>query len=285
VNYGVGLLVLVTLVWGTTFPLVRAASADLNGLEITALRFVVASLCLLPFAWRASRGAWRDGATLGAIALVSYVAQAYGLGHISSNRSAFLTSTNILMVPLFSVAVGGRLKVQVVGAALLACLGIALMSWGDGGSPAGDCATLLGAVAYAIYVMLLSRRTQAHASVRLAATQVVTMAAVSVPLLLVMDLHGGSLSTLPPRLSPVLLSIVYLGAVASAGMLFFQAMGQRVVSASKAAVVYALEPVFAALFGWWWLRESMSTRALLGAGLVIVAVVVGEWRFATDDAA
>ena len=55
---------------------------------------------MLPCTLRASRQAWIDGAVLGALVLVSYVAQAYGLQFISSNRSAFLTSLNVLMVLL-----------------------------------------------------------------------------------------------------------------------------------------------------------------------------------------
>jgi drug/metabolite transporter (DMT)-like permease len=283
-NRGVALLVVVTLVWGTTFPIVRSVSAHLSGLEISALRFVVAGACMLPFALGASRSAWRDGALLGSVALVSYVAQAVGLGHISSNRSAFLTSTNILMVPFFGLLAGGRLSWQVVGAALLACIGIGLMSWESGGEPVGDAATLLCAATYAIYVILLSRRSPAHPSRHLAATQILSMAMISVPCLLVLGYRDGSLVSLSGRTAPVATSILYLGAIASAAMLFLQAIGQRILSASKAAVIYALEPVFAALFGWWWLQESMGPRSFAGAALVILAVILAEWRFSSSTA-
>jgi drug/metabolite transporter (DMT)-like permease len=282
-NCGVALLVVVTLVWGTTFPLVRLVTAHLSGLEISTLRFVVASVCMLPFAIRASPAAWRDGLLLGSIALISYVAQAVGLGHISSNRSAFLTSTNILMVPFFGWFAGGRLRWLTAGAAALACMGIGLMSWESGGDLEGDLATLVCAVAYAIYVVMLSQRSPAHPSQHLAATQILAMALISTPCLLLVGWHDGSLTSLPARLPTVLPSIIYLGAIASAGMLYLQARGQRQLSAAKSAVIYALEPVFAALFGWYWLGESMGARALIGATLVILAVVIAEWRSPSDS--
>jgi drug/metabolite transporter (DMT)-like permease len=279
VNFSVLVLLFVTLVWGTTFPIIRAASVHLNGVEITALRFMVAGICMLPFAVKASRAAWRDGVVLGTVALLSYVSQAVGLEYISSNRSAFITSLNVLMVPFLGLLVGGRLSLQIVSAAVLACAGIGLMSWESGSSLIGDSATFACALFYAIYVILLSRRIQLHRSRTLAATQIVAMALISGVWLLVVDLHSDALATLVMRAEPVWWSVLYLGIVASAGMLFLQAVGQRHVSAPKAAVIYAMEPVFAAVFGWWWLGEAMGMRGLIGGAMVVAAVILGEWRF------
>lgn len=274
------LLLFVTLVWGTTFPVIRVAIAHLNGAEITELRFLIAGLCMLPFAVKASRTAWRDGALLGVIALASYVTQAIGLEYISANRSAFLTSTNVLMVPFLGLLLGGRLSLQVVGAAVLACVGVGLMSWEGGANLLGDSLTLACALSYAIYVILLSRRIHAHDSRTLAATQIVSMAVIGVIWMMITHPHADALAALASRARPVALPLIYLGVVASAGMLFLQAVGQRRVSAEKAAVIYAMEPVFAALFAWLWLHETLGTRGLIGGALVVLAVILGEWRFA-----
>ena len=68
-NPNILLLLVVTLVWGTTFPLLKSAAADLGGAEISALRFVIAAACMLPFLFKARAGVWRDGALLGGLAL------------------------------------------------------------------------------------------------------------------------------------------------------------------------------------------------------------------------
>ena len=273
------LLLFVTLVWGTTFPLIRMATAHLNGAEISELRFLIAGVCMLPFALKASRRAWRDGVLLGVIGLVSYVTQAIGLEYISANRSAFLTSTNVLMVPFILWLLGARLTVQIIVAALLACAGIGLMSWEGGGNWVGDGLTLVCALSYAIYVIVLSRCIAAHNSRTLAATQIVAMAVIGGIWLLLSHTQPHALAALAVRSRPVALPLLYLGVAASAGMLFLQAVGQRRVSAEKAAVIYAMEPVFAALFGWLWLHETLGTRGLIGGALVVLAVILGEWRF------
>jgi drug/metabolite transporter (DMT)-like permease len=70
--------------------------------------------------------------------------------------------------------------------------------------------------------------------------------------------------------------LAYLGVVATAGMLFLQALAQRHVAADQAAVIYAMEPVFAAMFAWWWLAEGLTMQAAVGGAMVVCAVVLSE---------
>jgi drug/metabolite transporter (DMT)-like permease len=278
VNIYVLVLLLVTLVWGATFPVLKVVTVQLSGIEVSTLRFLIAAVLMFPFAVRAPRQAWKDGGVLGVIVLVSYVAQAYGLEHISSNRSAFLTSLNVLMVPLLGVVLGARPGWLVWVAAALACTGIGLMSWEGGAHLGGDAATILGALAYALDVIILSKWAVRHDAKHLAATQVVWMAGLGSVWMLMASLGTDSLATLPDRVDgAVFAGLAYLGLIATAGMLFLQAIAQRHVSADKAALVYAMEPVFAAAFAWLWLNEVLTTQATVGAALVVLAVVMSEY--------
>ena len=277
-NFNLALLLLITAVWGTTFPLLKSAAATLSGVEISAIRFAVAGVCMAPFMWKVPRRTWIDGALLGALALVSYVSQAYGMQFISSNRSAFLTSLAVLLVPLLGLLWGGRLSAIMIGAALMACAGIGLMSWEGGAHLLGDSATLLCALAYALYVIVLSQRSRGHDSRQLTATQIAFMAVFSAVWIGLAGIGNDSLGNLGVRLLPHAVPLLYLGVVATAGMLLLQAIAQRHVSADKAAVVYALEPVFAALFAWLWLGEVLSARAALGGAMVVVAVILSELK-------
>ena len=275
-NPGVTILLLVTLVWGTTFPLLKSASADLGGVEISAFRFLVAAVCMAPFLRNVPRRAWTDGALLGVLALASYVSQAYGLQFISSNRSAFLTSLNVLMVPLIGLAFGGRVTWTIFASGALACFGIGLMSWEGGGNLAGDAATVVCALAYALYVIVLSRCSARHDASHLAATQIVVMAVLGTVWMLTQS--PDVLATLPSRAQIHWMTLVYLGAVATAGMLFLQAVGQRRVTADKAALIFAMEPVFAAVFGWLWLDEVLGWRGIAGGAVVLGALILSEMR-------
>jgi drug/metabolite transporter (DMT)-like permease len=279
VNAPVLALLFVTLVWGATFPVLKLATAHLSGVEVSALRFVIAAVCMAPFAIRVPRRTWLDGGVLGVLVLVSYVVQAFGLQFISSNRSAFLTSLNVLLVPLLGVVFGTRLTLTVMGAATLACAGIGLMSWEGGAHLLADAATVFGALAYALYVIVLSRRASLHVPRQLAATQIVWMAVLGSLWMLLDAVGTDKLQTLPSRLDlPILVGLAYLGIVATAGMLFLQAMAQRHVSADKAALIYAMEPVFAALFAWMWLAELLTWKAAVGGAMVVLAVVLSELR-------
>lgn len=286
VNIHVLSLLFVTLVWGATFPVLKIATVQLSGVEVSALRFVIAAICMLPFVLRVPKRTWIDGALLGALVLVSYVLQAYGLQFISSNRSAFLTSLNVLMVPLLGVVFGIRLTVSVVAAAVVACAGIGLMSWEGGSDMVADAATVVSALAYALYVILLSQRASRHVPRQLAATQIVWMALLACVWMLLGSIGTDRLQTLPSRVDfQIFAGLLYLGVVATAGMLFLQAMAQRHVSAAKAALVYAMEPVFAAMFAWMWLAEVLSLNAAIGGAMVVMAVVASEWPSASARAA
>ena len=284
-NVHIASLLVVTAVWGSTFPVLKIATTSLSGFEVSSLRFMVAAVCMAPWALRASRLAWRDGAVLGFIALVSYVAQAYGLQTISSNRSAFLTSLNVLMVPFFGLAMGNPLSLRVVIAAFMACAGVGLMSWEGELSYLADATTVVGAAAYAMYVIGVSARAPHHSARHLAATQIVCMALMGMVLTPLAGTQTHPLATLASRLNQdAILSLVYLGVVATAGVLFLQALAQRHVSADKAAVVYAMEPVFAALFAWWWIGESLSASAAVGGLVIVSAVLLSEWHGSADKA-
>jgi len=276
VNFSVLMLLFVTLVWGTTFPILKSLSLDLSGVEISAVRFLLAAVCMLPFALRAPRRTWRDGSLLGLVALVSYVTQAWGLQHISSNRSAFITGLNVLMVPFLGLLFGSRISWWVVGTAIVACSGIGLMSWEGGSDLAGDAATLVCAVSYAVYVVLLSQRTQRHDSRQLAATQIILMAVLAAAWIGASAFSAPALATLPARVGKHGWALAYLGVVATAAMLVIQARAQRHVPADKAAVIYAMEPVFAALFAWGLLGEFMGWRGIVGGAMVVLAMIASE---------
>jgi len=270
------LLLLVTVVWGLTFPVLKVATAQLSGVEITALRFLIAAACMGPFLRGIGASTWRDGLVLGALGLTSLVAQAYGLQFISANRSAFLTSLNVLMVPLIGLALGIRAGWVVFCAAALACLGVGLMSFDVQGDFWADAATLAAALAYALYTIIMSARAKNHAPAQLAAAQIACMALLGA-LWMLADSGAQRLLLLPGLVdTEVWWGLLYLGAVASAATFFLQAMAQSRVSAAQAAIIYAMEPVFAAAFGWWYINEQMTPLALLGGALVIAAVIASQ---------
>jgi len=99
---GLAALLTVTVVWGTTFPAMKQLSTDLSALQIIWLRFGLAALVLLPL-WRGIRRAeWHWGLGLGVLNFLAFWLQIEGLALTTSNRNAFVTGLNVLLVPLIA---------------------------------------------------------------------------------------------------------------------------------------------------------------------------------------
>jgi drug/metabolite transporter (DMT)-like permease len=278
------LLVVVTVIWGTTFPLVKTMGERLPSAAIVTVRFLVAGLVLLPWLFSANKLRLKHGMILGLVSFASYATQTIGLHTVSSGRGAFLTAINVILVPLAFPLLGRVLPRVVLLAAVIAVLGIGMLSWDDGALTfsVGDVWILLCAISYALYVLLLERFAPQHPVLGLSAVQVATVSACGVVWLVVSDPQK-TVSALQHASLGTWATLVYLGAIAVAVTTLLQTNAQRIVSAAIAAVVYALEPVFGAFFSWLWRGETLKPIGFVGGALVIVAMVVSQLPSADPD--
>ncbi len=283
---GVLLLVAVTAIWGTTFPLVKTlGERSLEPAAIIAVRFGLAALVLSPWLRRLTWPKIREGTMLGTVAFASYATQTIGLEKVTSGRAAFITGLNVIMVPLALPFLGRRLHRLVLTAAVLAVIGIALMSWDDGALrfSAGDLWILACAVSYAAYVLLLERFAPRHEVVSLSAVQVLTVGLLGAGWLLARG-PAESLRTLRHAAGGTWVTLVYLGVVAVALSTLLQTRAQQLVPAPIAAIVYALEPVFGALAAYAWRGERIAPIGFVGGALVIVAMVLSQRSLVAEPA-
>lgn len=279
---GILALLLVTLVWGTTFPAMKALTAHVSPAWIVFTRFALAALVLSPFLLRAARGDLRAGFLLGLLLFFCFVFQVEGLALTSSNRNAFICGLNVLIVPLLGVAAGKLPERRIVLALILAVAGLAALCWDSGAWSFGDTLALGAALCFGIYVKMMEITTRrAVRLITITATQIATVALCSGAWVLLTDSARG--------MGPVLLaewpSIVYLGLVATAAIIALQTWGQSHSSANEAAVVYAFEPAAAAFFAFFWLGETMTGRGWIGAALLISGMIVSQWNSAPRPSA
>jgi len=155
---GLTALVLVTVVWGTTFPAMKAMSGDLHALEIIALRFAVAMVVLTPFLWRSRWQEWRWGLLMGGVMFVATALQVQGLSLTTSNRNAFLTGLNVLIVPMLAAVLGPRLGWPVLAGGAPGGLGLVRPVFGaaarEGGSPPHAAARVFSALLWPLVALL-----------------------------------------------------------------------------------------------------------------------------------
>ncbi|USX14136.1 DMT family transporter [Oxalobacteraceae bacterium OTU3CAMAD1] len=287
---GVAALLIVTLVWGTTFPAMKDMTGYLSASWIVLSRFAIASLLLLPFLWRAKWNDVRWGVLAGGVLFLCYVFQIEGLALTTSNRNAFVTGLNVLVPPLIGVLMGKILERRIVVALVLALAGLFALCW-EGGFVwgRGDTLALLCAVFFGIYVVLMAATTRKVEKLMvLTASQIVTVAVCSAVWLLLREVPLGVaeraedlpnyVSYIRTGLETYAVNIAYLGVVATAAIISLQTWGQSHSSANEAAVIYAFEPGCAAIFAYFWLGETLAWNGLLGAALLISGMMVSQWN-------
>lgn len=269
---GIALLLLVTLIWGTTFVIIKDTLDSIPPSLFLALRFSLAALSLI---WvRPAPGIWRWGLILGAVMFVSYGSQTVGLLYTSASKGAFITALSVVLVPILTGIINRRwLPARVWIAAGLALAGLALMTLTDvGGVNIGDLIILGTALAYAVHILLIDRAVREQPPLQLAAAQIWPVAVLS--WLWAMP-HAGQTGQLSGQ---VWLAIGFLAVVATALVLVLQNTAQKVVSPHTAALIFVLEPVFAAVFGWLLLGEQLGLFGWLGGLLVLLGMLVSELR-------
>lgn len=282
-------LLAVTLVWGTTFPAVKALTADFSALWIVLLRFSLAALLLSPWLRGVRRAELTSGIILGLPLFCSFLFQIEGLALSNANRNAFVYGLNALMVPLLGLASGRSLGGSVAVGMLLALTGVGCLCWEDGAWGRGDNLALLGALSFALYIKLMETLTAAENRLMpMTAVQIGTVAICAGVCLSWRAAHGIELGSnlaavvdwrqVPAAMKEHAVNLVYLGAVATAAIIALQTWGQLRASANEAASIYALEPAAAAVFSSLWLGESLTGRACIGAGLLVAGMIACQWR-------
>lgn len=283
---GILALLVVTLVWGTTFPAMKALTATVSPAWIVFTRFALAAVLLSPFLVRGARSDMRSGVLLGLLLFFCYVFQVEGLALTTSNRNAFICGLNVLIVPLLGILAGRPPERRIAVALVLAVSGLAALCWDGGAWSFGDTLALGAALCFGLYIKMMEVHTRgAVRLMTITATQIATVAACAGGWLLVteMPLGGGAAASaywdgISSAVGASAWNIVYLGVVCTAAIISLQTWGQSHSSANEAAVIYAFEPAAAAVFGFFWLSETMTGRGWIGAALLISGMIVSQWN-------
>ena len=271
------LLVVVSLVWGLTFPLIKLALFEVDAFAFLSVRFLLAILFLFPVFWRdlfsAGVDALRDSAFVGLFLALTYLFQTVGLRYTTASKSGFITGLYVVFTPPFSrLILGTKMTPASTLAVIIAVAGMFLLSEVGPGQAVnfGDFLTLLCALACAVDVVLVGKYSRKY---HYAVLSVVQMAVVWAASTVAWVLNGGGWIPLSPI---VWITILYTAVFATSLALLIQNYAQRYVDPTRAAIIYSMEPASAALFSYVILGETLSLRGFLGAALIMVAILVSE---------
>jgi drug/metabolite transporter (DMT)-like permease len=274
-------LVVLTLLWGTTFHFVKAVLAIASPGVFLAARFAIASI-LLAALWLVRRerpGAklLRHALLLGLFMLAGFALQTAGLRFTTPSRSGFITGLSVLAVPFIArFALGRPVRAASWAGVALAVGGLALLARpfeGSIGAPVrlGDALTAGCAGAFALQIAFTSEWSPRHPLVPFVLVQLlVTLAgtALLVPLEGPFLRAGGG-----PRLAA---TAAFTGTAMTAGAFLVMNWAQRRTSAVRAALIFSLEPVAAALFSHFYGGEPLAPSEWAGGALIVLGIVAGE---------
>ena len=275
-------LIGVTAVWGSTFPIMKDLIERVPVADFLAVRFAIAAVALAIVAPRAvARLTSRQrayGAALGLVYGVAQLLQTYGLAHTAASVSGFITGMYIVLTPVLAALIfRQRIPAATWLAVALAATGLGVMSLRGFAFGFGESITLLSAVFYALHIVGLGRWSRAEDAYGLAVVQMVVIALVcavgAVPDGLTLPSTGVDWAAL-----------LYMALLSGALALVVQTWAQAHMTATRAAIVMTMEPVFAAGFAVALSDEQLGPRTIVGGGLVLAAMYLVELRPAAPPA-
>ncbi len=274
------LLLLTSLIWGLSFVAQSVSSESVGPFTFNGIRMLIGALVLIPFALpyirkhKGDREYWenavRGGILCGLCLGAASVTQQIGVGESGAGKGGFITSLYIVIVPFMSLAVGQKIRRTTWLSALIAMIGMYLISIKEGFTvSSGDLWLIACAVLFALHIMMIDRTGKDTDGIILSLFQFLTAGI----------LCSAGMIAEKPEPSAILsawLPILYAGAFSCGIAYTLQVIGQRYVRPSRAVFALSLESVWAAIGGMLLLSEKLSLREAIGCALVFAAVLIAE---------
>ncbi len=276
-------LMFCSLIWGVTFVVVKNVLAGSSVFLFLAVRFSIAAVIMAVLQAQVIRRIEPQeifaGMRLAFFMFAGYCFQTAGLQYTTASNSGFVTGSSVVLVPLLlAVFWGRRLTNWIYLGAFAALIGLYFLTVPAEGLRylnRGDVLTFVGAGFYAIHIILVGEYTQEHSVRALSLIQVAGCAVMAWPL----TGFTAAIHWQPVRFTGGLglwIGILICAVFATAVAFTVQLWGQQYTSPGHAAILFALEPVFAVITSYIVLHERLTSRAMYGAGLVVAGIVLAE---------
>lgn len=269
-------LLLTAAIWGTSFAVSQMALDEgLSPFQMMTCRFLISSILMIVMFWKEVKKIRikevKAGMAIGTFLFLGFAFQTFGLKYTTPSKNAFITATNVVMVPLIYWLIKKKRpdKYSLVGA-LLTIIGISLLTLeGSFKVGLGDWLTLISAVAFALQIISIGYYAKKHLPIQLMTIQMLTNFVLSlVALLFTQD--AVSLT------SKGWLTVLYLGIPSTTIAFLVQNIAQKYVSASKTAIILATESVFGTISSVIFIGESLNTKMIAGCVIIFVAIMITE---------
>lgn len=279
-------LLFVAFIWGATFVVVQNAMSFVGPFSFNGVRFLLAGLILLMIQLISMRKAQekRIGRSIGAGFIVGfflfsgYLLQTFGLLYTTSSKAGFLTGLSIVMVPVLSfLFLKQKVTISIILGITSATVGLFFLTAGDSFQlNKGDFLVLGCAVAFAAHILVNGYFSKTISPLLLSTTQVLAVGIFSSICAFLFEdwekLFSAALWTNGSFLFALLLTSVFATSLA----FFIQTSAQKHTSPTRVAIIFAMEPVFAAITGVLVANEQLSVAAIVGCICIFVGMIFVE---------
>ena len=278
------ILLLTSIIWGLAFVAWVRGAEEMSSFTFVAVRFAIGAAALVPLILIFERtggrpGEWRDilryGAMTGAIVFIASSLQQAGIELTQeAGKAAFINGLYTVFVPIFSILLGKKPGLLTGLGAASAFIGLYFLSVRDGlgGLAFGDVLMILGAVCWAVHIMMVDAFSPKVRPLRLAMAQFAFCSVLGTVSMFLFE--EPTISQLRAGIIPLL----YGGLLSCAVAYTLQMLFQRNVEPSRAAIIYSMESLFAALFGFLLLGEVMGWQGYLGGFLMFLGIILSQLK-------
>lgn len=269
-------LLLVTIVWGSTFVITKNALDNISTYNFLAIRFLIAfifsAIIFYKSMLKLDKKTFYYGSLIGLVLFIGYALQTTGLNYTTASKSGFITGFSVILVPIISTFMIKKLpSLTIIVSVILALIGLGLMTLDSGLKPnIGDLYTLIAALFFALHIVLVGKYTINVNSINLAIIQIGVVGILS----LIFSLFTEAF--ILPSSIEAWSSILITGILATSVAFIVQNTMQKFTSATHTALIYTGEPVFSAIFAFVLAGELMTKKAVLGSFLILFAMILGE---------
>lgn len=276
---------LTALIWGAAF-VAQSAGVEQNGpFTFNTIRMILGGIVLIPcialfdkmrhvrLGWRsADKNLWVGGCLCGVALFTGATLQQFGIQYTSAGKAGFITALYVIFVPLCRLFAGKRPGKLLWGSVALAAVGMYLLCMdGSLALSKGDVLVLLGAFGFTAHILIIDHFSQKVDGVRMSCIQFFVAGALSLVCMFLFEAPS------VPAILSAWAPILYAGLLSCGVAYTLQVVAQKDTDPTVASLILCLESVFAVLFGWLLLGETLSMKELLGCILMFVAIVLAQF--------
>lgn len=284
-------LFLIAIIWGSAFVAQRVAGQVGSVYIFNGVRYLLAGLIVLPFAFHVSRfnshsiprNQYKWMFIAGFFLFIGSALQQTGMLYTTAGNAGFITSLYVVLIPLILFFFWGEKPHWLfIVAVILAMAGAFLLSTGGKLNQIqfGDLLELIGALFWAVHVVILGKYAHNFESMSFSVGQLLVCGALNLCVGLVIEPM--------PVFDPSFLFAIGYTAILSLGLCYtLQIWAQKHTPPADAALIIGLESVFAVLSGWLLLDERLASIQIIGCIMIFAAVILSqfkEWTSGTIDA-